>query len=219
MLTGDLRNKIDKLWDAFWTGGLSNPMTVIEQITYLLFIKRLDDIHRSRENKANSMKKPIENPIFNDEQQHLRWSRFKDEGSPEVVFKLVRDEVFPFIKNIGEVESTLRQQMKDATFMIPTDRLLIAVIDMISAIPMQDRDTKGDLYEYLLSKLATAGKNGQFRTPRHIIRMMVEMVAPTPDDTICDPSAGTCGFLVESGNICGSSFPKCCTTKSAKRIL
>jgi len=197
MLTGELRNKVDKVWDAFWTGGISNPLTVIEQITYLLFIKRLDELHTVRELKANTLGKEIEEPVFKPDQQEFRWSRFKD-MDPERMFRLfTRDNgVFDFMKSYGaENGTTYSKYMKGAVFMIPTPNLLSKVVDMLSDIPMHDRDTKGDLYEYLLSKIATAGKNGQFRTPRHIIRMMVEMVKPNPEDIICDPAAGTCGFL------------------------
>jgi type I restriction enzyme M protein len=202
MLTGELRSKIDKVWDSFWTGGISNPLTVIEQITYLLFIRRLDEIHTTKEKKANALSEPIEHPVFNDVQQDLRWSRFKD-FDPESMFDLMRKPetgIFDFMKGLAaENGSTYAKYMKGATFMIPTANLLEKVVTMLSDIDMHDRDTKGDLYEYLLSKIATAGKNGQFRTPRHIIKMMVKMVKPTPEDIICDPAAGTCGFLVAAG--------------------
>lgn len=200
MITGELKAKVDRLWDAFWSGGISNPLEVIEQITYLLFIKRLDDLHKTQEAKANRFNQPIENPIFNRKQQHLRWSRFKDDAAPEM-FNVVSDEVFPFIKELkrDREDSTYQHHMKDARFTIPNPGLLAKVVDMIDKIPMEDRDTKGDLYEYMLSKIATAGQNGQFRTPRHIIRLMVELVAPQPRDVVCDPACGTAGFLVATG--------------------
>jgi type I restriction enzyme M protein len=200
MITGELKGKIDKVWEAFWTGGLSNPITVIEQMTYLLFIRRLDELHTQREQKATFLKKAVENPIFKSGQKELRWSHFRN-TDPEVMYRLFTKEngVFDFMKNLGEQGTAFTKFMKGATFMISTPRLLALVIDMLSEINMEDRDTKGDVYEYLLSKIATAGQNGQFRTPRHIIKMMVEMVAPTLDDVICDPAAGTCGFLVYSG--------------------
>jgi type I restriction enzyme M protein len=200
MITGELRSKVDRLWDAFWSGGISNPLEVIEQITYLLFIKRLDDLHTGQEAKANRLKKPIEGAIFNSKQQDLRWSRFKHEAAA-AMYKVVSEEVFPFIKELKSAreDSTYSHHMKDARFTIPNAALLAKVVDMIDNIPMEDRDTKGDLYEYMLSKIATAGQNGQFRTPRHIIRLMVEMVAPKPDDVICDPACGTAGFLVAAG--------------------
>lgn len=199
MLTGELRSKIDKVWEQFWTGGLSNPITVIEQMTYLLFIRRLDDIHTQREHKANFLRKEIENPIFRKDQYELRWSYFKN-SDPDVMYRLFTKEngVFDFLKNMGSTESAFSTYMKGATFMIPTPRLLAQVVDMLSEINMDDRDTKGDVYEYLLSKIASAGQNGQFRTPRHIIKMMVNMMKPGPEDIVCDPSAGTAGFLVQA---------------------
>lgn len=195
MITGELKSKVDRLWDAFWSGGIANPLTVIEQISYLLFLKRLDDLELLKEKKANRTKKPIENPIFKKNQQKLRWSRFKDFPAEEM-FAIVRDKAFPFMKKIhGEEETSYTKHMKDAIFMIPNAGLLQRIVDMISDIPMEDRDTKGDLYEYMLGKIAASGRNGQFRTPRHIIKMMVELVAPTPKDKICDPACGTAGFL------------------------
>ncbi len=198
MLTGEKRSQIDKIWNAFWTGGVSNPLTVIEQITYLLFIKRLDELQAAKESKANALGNPIESPIFEAEQKELRWSYFKDREA-EDLYRLFTKEngVFDFMKNMGQ-ENSFSRFMKGATFMIPTPRLLIQVVDLLSDVSMTSRDAKGDIYEYLLSKIATAGTNGQFRTPRHIIKMMVDMMQPTPHDTICDPSAGTCGFLVAS---------------------
>lgn len=206
MVTGTIKSQIDKIWDAFWSGGISNPMEVIEQMTYLLFIKRLDELHTTKEKKANRLKRPIENPVFpegtNPESkkersyQILRWSQFRELGDPNEMYEIVSEEVFPFIKGLNGENSTYAGHMKDARFTIPTPALLAKVVDMIGAIPMQDRDTKGDLYEYMLGKIATAGQNGQFRTPRHIIQMMVELTAPKPSDIICDPACGTAGFLV-----------------------
>lgn len=200
MITGELKSQIDKVWEAFWTGGLSNPLTVIEQMTYLLFIRRLDELHLQLEKKANLLKKPIENPVYQESEYELRWSWFKN-MDPEVMFRMFTktDGVFDFLRNIGNKSAAFSKFMKGATFMIPTPRLLAQVVEMLSNVDMKDRDTKGDVYEYLLSKIASAGQNGQFRTPRHIIRMMVDMVQPTPEDVICDPAAGTCGFLTVAG--------------------
>jgi type I restriction enzyme M protein len=200
MITGELKSQVDKLWDAFWSGGISNPLEVIEQITYLLFIKRLDDLHTAAERKANRLKRVIERPIFSDKQQALRWSHFKNEA-PAEMYSIVAEKVFPFIRTLqsDREDSTYSHHMKDARFTIPTAGLLSRVVDMIDRIPMEDRDTKGDLYEYMLGKIAQSGQNGQFRTPRHIIKLMVEMVAPTPKDIICDPACGTAGFLVAAG--------------------
>ena len=209
MITGELKSQVDRLWDAFWSGGISNPLEVIEQITYLLFIRRLDDLHTAQEAKANRLKKPIQNPVFNSEQQELRWSRFKHVAAGEM-YKIVSEKVFPFIKELKSEreDSTYQHHMKDARFTIPNPGLLAKVVDMIDKIPMEDRDTKGDLYEYMLSKIATAGQNGQFRTPRHIIRLMVEMVAPQPRDIVCDPACGTAGFLVATGEYLREHHPE-----------
>ena len=196
MITGTIKSQIDRIWDAFWSGGISNPMEVIEQMTYLLFIKRLDEIHSGREKKSIRLGQPIENPVFDAQQQHLRWSVFKQLGDAATLYDVVANQVFPFIKTLGEADSTYASHMKDARFTIPTPALLAKVVDMLDAIPMEDRDTKGDLYEYMLGKIASAGQNGQFRTPRHIIKLMVELMAPKPGDTICDPACGTAGYLV-----------------------
>ena len=194
MITGELKNKIDRIWDAFWSGGISNPLEVIEQITYLLFIRRLDDIQTLAEKKARTAGTAVEAPLFHSGQEHLRWSQFKN-ASPESMFTTLADEVFPYLRQMGD-GSTYSEHMRDARFTIPTPALLSKVVDMLDDIPMTGRDTNGDLYEYLLSKIASAGVNGQFRTPRHIIELMVKMTAPQPLDEICDPACGTAGFLV-----------------------
>ena len=200
MITGELKTKVDRIWNTMWSGGISNPLSVIEQLTYLLFIKGLDELHTRKERKAARTGNPIEEPVFAAHQDGLRWSRFK-ELAPEQMFETVRDKVFPFIKSMGQTEgsdegSTYTNHMKDALFMMPSARVLANVVDQLDDIDMADSDTKGDLYEYMLSKIATAGQNGQFRTPRHIIKLMVDMTAPTPNDVICDPACGTAGFLV-----------------------
>lgn len=198
MLTGELRNKVDGVWDAFWTGGVANPLTVIEQMTYLLFAKGLDERQTALELRANVLHRPIEEPVFQPEEYDLRWSRFR-EMAPEAMFVHFRDRVFPWLKDLhGGRETSYARFMKDAVFVIPRPQVLARVVDMLDAIPMERRDVKGDLYEYLLSKLSIAGKAGQFRTPRHIIDMMVALRAPTVHDTIADPACGTCGFLVRA---------------------
>ena len=213
MITGELKAQVDKIWESFWTGGVSNPLTVIEQFTYLLFIRRLDEIQLLEEKKAAMIKKPVASTIFTEEQAELRWSSFKNK-EPQAMFdlftKLVVNElsVFEHMKQVGDKVGVFAQYMKGATFMIPTPRLLDQVVQMIDKIKMDDRDTKGDVYEYLLSKIATAGTNGQFRTPRHIIKMMVDMVQPKKEDTICDPSAGTAGFLVSAGEYIHEKHPE-----------
>lgn len=213
MITGDIRNQIDRIWDAFWSGGISNPLEVIEQITYLLFLRRLDDLHTLEENKSARFKKPMERRIFPEGEdakgrsyEGLRWSRFKH-LAPAEMYTVVGEHVFPFLRTLGGDESTYAHHMKDARFTIPTPALLAKVVDLIDNVPMEDRDTKGDLYEYMLGKIATAGQNGQFRTPRHIIRLMVEMTAPQPTDLICDPACGTAGFLVAAGEYLRARHP------------
>lgn len=212
MITGQIKNQIDKLWETFWTGGIANPLTVIEQITYLLFIKRMDDIQIAKEKKATRLGKAIENPIYTPDESILRWSTFKEMGDPEEIFKLFttpqatrpdmeedeKQTIFSKMMTMGEKQGSFARFMKGATFLIPKARILESAIAQIDTIDTADQDTKGDIYEYLLSKIATAGTMGQFRTPRHIIRMMVDMMKPSPTDIICDPAAGSMGFLVGS---------------------
>ncbi|HZH17251.1 MAG TPA: class I SAM-dependent DNA methyltransferase [Archangium sp.] len=214
MLTGEIRNQIERIWDAFWSGGISNPLEVIEQITYLLFLRRLDDLHTLEENKATRLKRPIERRVFPEGKDpkrrpydELRWSRFKN-FQPAEMFTVVSEHVFPFLRTLGGDGSTYAHHMKDARFTIPTPSLLAKVVDLLDQVPMEDRDTKGDLYEYMLGKIASAGQNGQFRTPRHIIQLMVEMTAPTPRDVICDPASGTCGFLVAASEYLREHHPE-----------
>ncbi|EID42968.1 type I restriction-modification system subunit M [Parageobacillus thermoglucosidasius] len=198
MITGELKNKIDKIWETFWTGGITNPLTVIEQFTYLLFIKGLDEAETQREQEASLLGIEFER-IFPEDKQHLRWSKFKNLEASQM-YEIVSKEVFPFIKSLhGNKNSAYAKYMSDAIFMIPTPQMLSKIVDGIDKLPLKDRDLQGDLYEYLLSKIATAGTNGQFRTPRHIIKMMVELVKPTPEDIIVDPAAGSAGFLVAAG--------------------
>lgn len=197
MITGELRSKVDKIWEIFWTGGISNPLEVIEQFTYLLFIKGLDDKETISENEASFLRLEFQG-MFQSDKQHLRWSKFKDIEAGEM-YKVMQEEVFPFIKNLhGNEASAYTKYMGDAIFKIPTPLMLSKIVDGISNIDMEGKDTKGDLYEYLLSKVATAGTNGQFRTPRHIINMMVKLMKPTPEDIIVDPAAGSAGFLVSA---------------------
>ena len=223
MITGDLKSKIDRIWDAFWSGGISNPLEVIEQITYLLFIRRLDDIQTREENRARTTGKPIERRVFpegSDDQSRpyadLRWSQFKS-FAPAVMYDVVAERIFPFLRTVGGNGSTYSQHMKDARFTIPTPGLLAKVVDMLADVPMTDRDTNGDLYEYMLSKIASAGQNGQFRTPRHIIALMVELMAPTPKDVMCDPAAGTAGFLVGAGEYLRRNHPQAMHDDESRR--
>jgi len=194
MLTGDLRNRIDKLWEEFWTGGITNPLTVVEQISFLIFARLMDIAESRNERRQRRTGKPSSG-IFASDKQHLRWSSFKNLNGAEML-KLVRDELFPYFKDAMFERSTLREYMADAQLLIQKPSLLVSAVTMIDNLPITEGDTKGDLYEYLLSKLTTAGINGQFRTPRHIIRLMVDMVDPKPSDVIADPACGTAGFLV-----------------------
>jgi type I restriction enzyme M protein len=195
VITGELKSKIDRIWETFWTGGITNPLEVIEQFTYLLFIKDLDDNETIEESNAELLGIPFEG-MFPSGKQYLRWSKFKNEEAGEM-YKIVSEEVFPFIKNIhGDKQSAYSRYMGDAMFKIPTPLMLSKIVDAIDNLDMSDKDAKGDLYEYLLSKVATAGTNGQFRTPRHIIKMMAELMKPKPEDIVVDPAMGTAGFLV-----------------------
>ncbi|MFN8612917.1 MAG: class I SAM-dependent DNA methyltransferase [Vulcanimicrobiota bacterium] len=214
MLTGEIRNQVDRIWDQCWSGGISNPLTVIEQLTYLLFMRRLDELQTLKESKANRLKQPIENPIFpagkdskGRDFQDLRWSRFKN-FAPAEMWQVVKEHVFPFMTTLGGDGSTYAHHMRDASFMFEKPAVLARVVELLNDIPLQDRDTKGDLYEYMLGKVASAGQNGQFRTPRHIIQLMVEMTAPKPTDTVCDPACGSCGFLVAANEYVRERHPE-----------
>jgi len=220
VITGDLKSKVDRIWDAFWSGGISNPLEVIEQITYLLFLRRLDELQTIAEKKARITGGPVEDPKFLPGQDHLRWSRFKNLDA-DVMYKTVSTEVFPFLQRYGEQvggdQSTYSEHMKDARFTIPTPALLSKVVDLLDEIPMERRDTNGDLYEYMLSKIASAGQNGQFRTPRHIIQLMVDMMAPQPLDEICDPACGTAGFLVAASEYIREHHPEALTDATQRK--
>ena len=202
MLTGELKNKIDAIWEMFWTGGVVNPLDVVEQMTYLMFIHDLDEADAKKAKSSLMLELPYTS-IFDGHEQY-KWSVFRD-LSAEKMYELMQTEIFPFIKNLHSgKESTYSKYMADAIFKIPTPQLLSKIVDALDNLYVDmaksiETDTKGDVYESLLSKLATAGVNGQFRTPRHIIKMMVELLDPKPDDIICDPACGTSGFLVAAG--------------------
>lgn len=202
MLTGELKNKIDAIWEMFWTGGITNPLDVVEQMTYLMFIHDLDETDAKKAKSSMMLELPYTS-MFEGHEQY-KWSVFRDLPA-EKMYELMQTEIFPFIKNLhGNKESSYAKYMGDAIFKIPTPQLLSKIVDALDNLYIDmakeiENDTKGDVYESLLSKLATAGVNGQFRTPRHIIRMMVELLDPKPDDTICDPACGTSGFLVSVG--------------------
>ena len=212
MVTGELKSKIDSLWEIFWTGGLTNPLDVIEQMTYLMFIHDLDESDNTHAKEAAMLGLPYKS-IFAGEVQvgertvdgaQLKWSVFHDFPAGKM-YSTMQEMVFPFIKNLhGDKDSAYAKYMGDAIFKVPTplmlDKIVTAMDGMYEqAAQLSNTDIRGDIYEYLLSKLATAGVNGQFRTPRHIIRMMVELMDPKADDIICDPACGTSGFLVSAG--------------------
>ncbi|NQU63201.1 MAG: N-6 DNA methylase [SAR324 cluster bacterium] len=195
MLNKELQNRIDAIWLEFHTGGITNPLTVIEQITFLMF-SRLLDINENRDEKRQQRTSMTFKRRFDEDEQHLRWSRFRHKPANELL-PLIRDQVFPHFsqKNGG---SRFGEYMKDAQMMIQKPNLLVKAVNMICALPLEVGDSKGDLYEYLLSKLTTAGINGQFRTPRHIIKMIVRMLDPRPEERVADPACGTAGFLVSA---------------------
>ncbi|MCM2308473.1 MAG: type I restriction-modification system subunit M [Sulfuritalea sp.] len=194
MITNQLKNDIDKLWDEFWTGGITNPLTVIEQISFLMFA-RLLDIDETRHEKlaGRTGKSPHKN--FGPDQQSLRWKNWSNYGNEEML-RHVRDQVFPHLRDLGGKNTTFGEYMKDATCLIQKANLLVSAVTQITLLPLGNSDIKGDLYEHMLKRLSTAGINGQFRTPRHIIRLMVEMLDPKPTEVVGDPACGTAGFLV-----------------------
>lgn len=212
MVTGELKNKIDSIWDIFFSGGLTNPLDVIEQMTYLMFIHDLDEADNLHAKESAMLGLPYQS-VFSDEVRigertldgsQLKWSVFHDLPAAKM-YSTMQEWVFPFFKNLhGNKESAYSKYMGDAIFKIPTPLMLDKIVTAMDGIygqvaQLKSADTRGDIYEYLLSKIATAGVNGQFRTPRHIIRMMVELMEPKTDDVICDPACGTSGFLVAAG--------------------
>lgn len=218
MVTGEIKNRIDPIWDTFWTGGITNSITILEQMTYLFFMKMLDDAQRTKEANANAFGVAVKDPTFKDGLWHnpetdkdvpyknLRWSVFKNMEA-EAMYRTISRDVFSFIKNLNSgKESAYSRFMQNATFLIQSPRTLVKIVEGIDALDMNNRDTMGDVYEYVLGKMAASGNNGQFRTPRHIIRMMVELVKPTLKDTICDPAMGSAGFIVESAKYIQSHY-------------
>ena len=194
MVTGELKRSIDALWTEFWQGGITNPLTVIEQINFLMYARLLDINETRDENRQKRTGKPFERR-FKENEQHLRWQHVRHTPA-DTIIPLLRDEVFPHFKSTVASGTAFAEFMKDAQLVIQKPALLVKAVNMIHELPLTEGDTKGDLYEYLLSKLTTAGINGQFRTPRHIIRLMVDMLEPKPTDVVGDPACGTGGFLV-----------------------
>lgn len=197
MITGPLKSKIDTLWDNFWSGGITNPLSVIEQISFLMFARMLDIREQRNEKRAKTLKKANFDRIFPEDKQHLRWSNLYHLPAEEQL-RLVQEELFRFFREDVVKRSALGTYLQDAQCIIQKPGLLKTAINTINELPLAQGDTKGDLYEYMLSKLTTAGVAGQFRTPRHVIRMMVEMLDVKPTDTVCDPACGTGGFLIET---------------------
>ncbi len=210
MITGEIKNRIDSIWDTFWTGGITNSITILEQMTYLFFMKMLDDAQRTKEANANAFGVAVKEPTFKEGLWHnpetdkdvpynsMRWHVFKNTEA-ETMYRTISKDVFVFIKNLNDgKESAYSKFMQNATFLIQSPRNLVKIVEGIDALDMNNRDTMGDVYEYVLGKMAASGNNGQFRTPRHIIRMMVELMQPTLKDTICDAAMGSAGFIVES---------------------
>lgn len=221
MITGELRSKVDSIWDTIWTGGITSPITVLEQITYLMFMKLLDDNQLKAEAGANALGIKLKNRVFGEgicvisenphvetDYKNLRWHVFHN-YEPGTMFSNIQNYVFPFIKQIGEGKDTaFSRYMKDTVFLIPTAKVLPKVVDGIDAMDMNNKDIMGDVYEYLLGKIAAAGENGQFRTPRHIINMMVQLMKPTLKDKILDPAMGSAGFLLESSTYISTHYAK-----------
>ncbi|MGN0766226.1 MAG: N-6 DNA methylase [Christensenellales bacterium] len=196
MMTGELKSKIENIWDIFWSSGMTNPLTIVEQITYLLFIKMIDDNEVKKEALAAALEIDVVDPIFDADHQNCRWHIFRHYEADNM-YKNMMDNVFPFIKTDlgGGKDTAYAKYLKDALFLIPTARVLVRVVDALDSLDMNNKDIMGDVYEVLLSQMAQSGKNGQFRTPRHITKMIVELAAPTLDDEICDPAMGSAGFL------------------------
>lgn len=210
MITGEIKTQIDNIWDAFWTGGITNSITILEQMTYLFFMKMLDDAQLKKESNAALLGVKMKDPVFGEGDWHnpetdkdvpynsLRWSVFKNYDATRM-YNIIRNDVFSFIKNLNSGKSSAYSRfMENAVFLIQSERTLTRIVDGVECLDMNNRDTMGDTYEYILGKMAASGTNGQFRTPRHIIRMMVELMEPTLKDTICDPAMGSAGFIVES---------------------
>jgi len=215
MITGVIKNKVDKIWTDIWAGGITNPITVIEQLTYLMFIRSLDEKELESEQFENASGIAM-NKIFPQtaEGQSMRWNKFKNNDS-RVIYDNIAQRVFPFIKTLGDDEKTaFSRYMEDAMFLIPTPQVLQKIITGLDDLYLNDLtglDVQGDLYEYMLGKLSTAGQNGQFRTPKHIRDMMVKLIAPTPDDLICDPACGTAGFLVSASEYLRENYEQTMT--------
>lgn len=222
MITGELKSKIDRIWDTLWTGGITSPSSALEQITYLIFMKLLDDNERKKEGNAATLNITYKSKVFKDEEfkpdelgdvsipyEKLRWNNFCRED-PTVMFEIVRIYVFAFIKTVNGngKDTAFSKFMTDAVFLIPTPKVLAVCVEELNSIDMSNKDIMGDVYEYCLNKMASAGRLGQFRTPRHIVDMMVELVQPRLDDVILDPAMGSAGFLLGSSKYLQQHYAK-----------
>ncbi len=218
MITGELKNKIDGMWDIFWSSGMTNPLTVIEQITYLMFIKILDDNELRKEATAAAFDMEVLDPVFDSEHQNCRWHIFRHYDA-DAMFRNMNERVFPFIKNelnAGK-DTAFARYMKDALFLVPTARVLVRVVDALDSLDLNNKDIMGDVYEYLLSQIAQSGTNGQFRTPRHIINMMVELMQPNLEDVICDPAMGSAGFICSAAQYVSEHYSRELMKKENKK--
>lgn len=225
MITGEIKNKVDKIWTDMWAGGITNPLTVIEQLTYLMFIRSLDEKEFEYERtEALTGQKQLRIFTSDTKGQSMRWSKFKEEKA-EYIYTIISRDVFPFIKSMNgeEGETAFSKYMQNAMFLFPEEnkqllQKIVTGLDELYEHDLKGLDMQGDLYEYMLSKLATAGQNGQFRTPKHIRNMMVELLAPSPDDIICDPACGTAGFLVSSAEYIRGKYEPVMTTEQWKHF-
>ena len=207
MIGGETQLQIDKIWEMFWVGGIANPLTMIEQLIYLLFLKSLDEKQDVYDQEAKRLGIAPQQ-IFLETQQDFRWKYLKEMPEQDM-FDVISQKVFPFLKTIHpNTDSAFSMYMQDALFLIPTPHMLAKIMNSIDELKLDSNDSKGDMYEYLLSTISQAGKNGQFRTPRHIIDLMVHLIKPVPTDVICDPSCGTGGFLVAASEYIKKEFPE-----------
>ncbi|NUT49139.1 MAG: SAM-dependent DNA methyltransferase, partial [Saccharothrix sp.] len=197
MVTAELRARIDRLWDAFWAAGISNSLEVVEQISHLVFVRYLEEFDSKRNDRVDR------EPVYTSETEHLRWSRVTNED-PDTMFALVRDALFPWLRDLRHEALTYSRYLESARFTIPTPGLLANVVDLVDEVPIGDPEVAGGMYEYVLDKVTTASRS-PFTTPRHIVRLMVELAAPTPEDEICDPASGTAGFLVAAAEHIGGA--------------
>src|SRR5699024_8247103 len=191
-----LKSQVDKIWDTFWSGGISNPISVIEQFTYLLIMRQMDERQSKNDFQRTLGVDPSTADIFNEERKHLRWRNLMEISDGTARRKVIVEEVFPFLRELGG--EGFARHMRNASFGIENPATLISVMKQVNDLKFANKDIAGDLYEYMLSKLSTSGTNGQFRTTSHIIDLMVELMRPSPSHRVIDPACGTAGFLVSA---------------------